>query len=37
MNLQEYRQLLAEKSTLVSLLEQLPESSIIERMGLEAQ
>ena len=37
MNIQEYRQLLAEKATLGSLLEQLPDSSVIERMGLESR
>ena len=37
MNIQEYRQLLAERATLGCLLEQLPVSSIIERMGLEAR
>lgn len=37
MNIQEYRQLLAEKATLGNLLEQLPESRVIERMGLEAR
>jgi hypothetical protein len=37
MNTQEYRQLLAEKTSLERLLKQLPESSVIERMGLEAR
>jgi len=37
MNIQEYRQLLAEKASLERLLKQLPESSVIERMGLEAR
>ena len=35
MNIQEYRQLQAERATLENLLEQLPASSVIERKGLE--
>lgn len=37
MNIQEYHQLLAEHTALERLLEQLPASSVIERMGLEAR
>ncbi len=35
MNIQEYRQLQAERATLENLLKQLPASSVIERRGLE--
>ena len=35
MNIQEYRQLQAERATLENLLKQLPASSVIERKGLE--
>ena len=35
MNVQEYRQLQAERATLENLLKQLPASSVIERKGLE--
>ena len=35
MNVQEYRQLQAERSALENLLKQLPASSVIERRGLE--
>ena len=37
MNIQEHRELLAEKATLENLLKQLPESSVIEHMSLEAR
>lgn len=37
MNIQEYRELRAEKSTLESLLHEIPESSVIERTGLEVR
>lgn len=37
MNIQEYHQLQAEHTALERLLEQLPTSSVIERMGLETR
>ena len=37
MNVQEYRQLLAENTALGNLLQQIPASSVIERIGLEAR
>lgn len=37
MNIREYRQLQAERSALETLLARLPESSVIERMGLSAR
>lgn len=37
MNIQEYRQLQAERTALARLLDELPASSVIERMGLESR
>ncbi len=37
MNIQEYHQLRAEQAELEQLLEELPTSSVIERMGLESR
>ncbi len=37
MNMQEYRNTQAERATLEKLIEQLPASSVIERMSLEAR
>lgn len=37
MNIQEYHQLQADRATLERLLDQLPTTSVIERMGLEAR
>ena len=37
MNIQEYHQLQADRATLEILLDQLPASSVIERIGLEAR
>ena len=37
MSIQEYRQLQGERSVLVRLLDELPASSVIERIGLEAR